>query len=114
MRSGRQRTRSPFGVQSHNIRWSPAGVPYTCSSAEGALVALDGWRVEVGGFPRGLVQHATETYIGISEVAERKDNDLTTGRILVLDPQWRPRRTLHLEGEGLVLELYVLPEGSPA
>jgi len=101
--------RSPLGMCSHNIRWSPAGVPYTCSSAEGALLATDGWRVEVGGFPRGMAQHETETYVGISEVAERKDRDLSTGGILVLDAQWRPRRTLHLEGEGLVLELHVLP-----
>ena len=44
-------SRAPFGVQAHNIRALGDGVLMTCSSADGALVATDGWRMEVGGFP---------------------------------------------------------------
>jgi hypothetical protein len=102
------RSRTSLGVQSHNIRRTREGALITCSSGEGALVALDGWRLDVGGFPRGIAIGEDETCVGISEIAERQDRDLSTGRIAVLDPQWRLRRTHLLPGEGLVLDIQEL------
>lgn len=101
--------RRPFGNQSHNIRVMDDGAIMTCSSGEGALVATNGWRLEVGGFPRGIAKAGGETYVGISEIAERKDRDLSTGRIAVFDSAWKHRRTLELRGEGLILDLQPLP-----
>lgn len=98
-------SREPLGNQSHNIRTTARGAWLTCSSGEGALVASDGWRLEVGGFPRGLLFGGSENYVGISEIAERRNRDLTTGKLRVFDRDWRPLRTLELPGEGLVLDI---------
>jgi hypothetical protein len=98
-------SRAPFGMQSHNIRAKADGSLITCSSAEGAIVGQDGWRLDVGGFPRGILMGGDETYVGISQLAERQDRDLTTGSIMVFDPEWRPLRTLELPGEGLILDI---------
>jgi streptogramin lyase len=102
-------SREPFGVQAHNIRVRPRGHLMTCSSAEGALVGTDGWRVETGGFPRGLLFEEGRCYVGISEIAERKDRDLTAPRILAFDPHWRLAGTIELPGEGLLLDLQPYP-----
>jgi hypothetical protein len=99
--------RTPLGEQAHNIRWRN-GIPLTCSSAEGVLVAADGWRVPVGGFPRGLLFAGDETFVGISEIAERKDRDLSTGRVAVFDREWNRVREIALEREGLVLDIHPL------
>jgi hypothetical protein len=104
------RSRIPFGVQSHNIRRQEDAL-LTCSSAEGALVDTAGWRLDVGGFPRGLWIGERERFVGISEIAERQERDLTTGRIRVFDHEWRPLRTLSLPGEGLLLDIHPLPDG---
>lgn len=101
-------SRTPFGMQSHNIRPGRNGALVTCSSAEGALLGSDGWRLDVGGFPRGILLGERENYIGISELLERKERDLSTGRIMVFDAAWRPLRTICLPGEGLVLDIQEL------
>jgi hypothetical protein len=101
-------SREPFGNQSHNIRETGDGL-ITCSSGEGALVGSNGWRLEVGGFPRGLLTQGSEYYVGISEILERKDRDLSSGKVLVFDPQWRLLRTIDLPGEGLVLDIQKAP-----
>jgi hypothetical protein len=102
-------SRTPFGRQSHNIREFAHGALITCSSEDGALVGSDGWRLEVGGFPRGIFLGTGGNYVGISEIAERKERDLSTGSILAFDSHWHPLRTLSLPGEGLVLDIQRLP-----
>ncbi len=101
--------RKPFGKQSHNIVLVDAAV-LTCSSAEGTLIRDDGWQLATGGFPRGIAMGPGETYVGISEIAERKERDLSDGAILVYDPQWQPMRTIELPGEGLVLDLKLVED----
>ncbi len=102
-------SREPFGMQSHNIRELDDGTLLTCSSGEGALIGSNGWRVDVGGFTRGILLREEEIYVGISEIAERQDRDLTTGRIAVFDREWRRLRTLELPGEGLLLDIQEAP-----
>ncbi len=99
------RSRAPLGVQSHNIRVLDDGAFLTCSSAEGALIDTSGWRLDVGGFTRGIWLGGDVNYVGISELAERQHRDLSDGRIAVYDRDWRLLRTLVLHGEGLVLEI---------
>jgi hypothetical protein len=48
-------------------------------------------------------------YVGISEISERQDRDVTTGRLEVFDPQWRRLRTMPLPGEGLLLDIHRFP-----
>jgi hypothetical protein len=99
------RSRVPFGVQSHNIRADDAGKLMTCSSAEGTIIDADGWRLDVGGFTRGLWLDADAHYVGISELVERQQRDLSDGRIAVYDRGWRLLRTFTLHREGLVLDI---------
>jgi hypothetical protein len=100
-------SRQLLGRQAHNLRMLEGEGLLTCSSAEGELVATSGWQLQVGGFPRGLILGAHERYVGISEIAERQDRDLTTGRIAVYDEGWNLQRTLLFPQEGLLLELAV-------
>jgi hypothetical protein len=102
------RSRTPFGLQSHNIRRTREGALITCSSGDGTLVSLDGWRLEVGGFPRGIAIFDDETYVGISEIAERQDRDLSTGLVRVFDPRWQVLRTHEFPAEGLLLDIQEL------
>jgi hypothetical protein len=102
-------SRTPFGVQSHNILERDDGVLVTCSSGEGALIGSNGWRLDVGGFPRGILAGERENYVGISEIAERQHRDLSTCRLAVFDREWRPLRTLALPGEGLLLDIKRFP-----
>jgi hypothetical protein len=104
--------RVPFGVQAHNIRRNRDGALFTCSSAEGCLVGADGWRLATGGFPRGVLLTEDEAFVGISEIAERGERDLTTGRIAVYDAGWGALRSFELPGEGLVLDLFDWPPAS--
>lgn len=101
-------SREPLGDQSHNIRVIDGRV-VTCSSGEGRLLGRDGWSHAVGGFPRGLLVTDDAVYVGISEIAERDERDLTTGRILVLDRAWNLVREIALPGEGLVLDIQADP-----
>jgi hypothetical protein len=102
-------SRRPLGVQAHNIRRLPGGAIFTCSSDEGGLAGLDGWRLPVGGFTRGIHLGESARYVGISEIAERRDRDLTTGRIAIFDLDWRLQDSLELPGEGLLLDIHPLP-----
>ena len=97
-------SRTPFGRQSHDI--VPCGGHILgCSSAAGELIRTDGWRLPTGGFPRGIATLGAETFVGISEIAERRERDLGAGAIAVYDEQWRRIRDIPLPGEGLVLEI---------
>jgi hypothetical protein len=98
------RGRIPFGMQSHNVRECD-GRLITCSSGDGTLIDTSGWRLHVGGFPRGLFMSERERYVGISSIAERHERDFTDGQIAVFDPAWRLIRTIMLPREGLVLDI---------
>ena len=79
----------------------------TCSSAEGLIVGEDGFCVETGGFPRGLAREGNLWCVGISELAERKDRDLTSGVLQLFEPKSGLIKKIALEGEGLVLDLHL-------
>ena len=98
--------RSPLGQQAHNL-WRSGGRWHTCSSAESALLAADGWRLPTGGFPRGIARLPQGWALGLSELAERDRRDYTDGQLVLFDRHWRERRRHRLAGEGLVLD--VLP-----
>ena len=93
-----------LGLQAHNI-WRLDGNLCTCSSAEGALVSETGWRLEVGGFTRGIARIPGGWAVGVSELAERRERDLTTGQVVFFDQAWRETGRIALPGEGLVLDL---------
>jgi hypothetical protein len=99
--------RITLGKQAHNL-WRADGCWRTCSSGEGLLVGEDGFRIDTGGFPRGLARAGDLWCVGISELAERKDRDMTSGEIQVFTPDWVLSKKIALEGEGLVLDFQVL------
>lgn len=93
-----------LGNQAHNI-WREHNELFVCSSGESKIVGIEGFELETGGFPRGIVHHNGNRYIGISELSERKDRDFTTGVILVYNENWEFEKKIELPGEGLVLDL---------
>jgi hypothetical protein len=99
-----------LGYCAHNI-WRENGSFFTCSSAEGMVKGENGFSLETGGFPRGAAHAGGIRCIGISEVAERKARDLTVGKVIVFDEDWRQEKEIHLPGEGLILDLMPLPQG---
>lgn len=107
--------RLPLGVQAHDL-WREQGLLHTCSSATGEVLSEAGGRVPTGKFPRGVARlgHARSPggsrgwALGLSELAERNERDLTTGEVVVYDAAWREQRRWRLPGEGLVLALAAL------
>jgi len=102
--------RFPLGAQAHNL-WRDGGEWVICSSGEGRILDTAGRTIGTGGYPRGIGFTPGEICIGISEPAERMQRDLSLGRLQFRAPDWSLRRTLLLEGEGLVLEVVPLPAG---
>jgi hypothetical protein len=102
------RDRIPLGVQAHDV-WREGGDWAVCSSGEGRIVTTSGRVIETGGFPRGVDFSRDEICLGISELAERQERDFSLGRLRFHDRGWNPKRTLLLEGEGLVLDVRAAP-----
>ena len=76
-----------LGLQSHNI-WIDDDEFFTCSSAEHSIVSSLGFSYRIGGFTRGLAVTDNYIFVGISELAERKDRMFTTSSIVVLSKHW--------------------------
>lgn len=108
-RSLQLESRILLGHQAHNL-WRESGNLYTCSSAEGAIVGTDGFRLETGGFPRGVAFGNGFRCVGVSELAERRARDLTTARISVFDDDWKSVSEIRLPEEGLILDIKMLDE----
>jgi WD40 repeat protein len=109
-RGSRQlRSRISLGNQAHNL-WRENGSLYTCSSGESAIVGTDGFRLETGGFPRGVAFGHGMRCIGISELAERRFRDLTTARIAIFDDKWNRLSDIELPNEGLILDIKLQSE----
>ena len=107
------KARFPLGVQAHDV-WRDGERWFTCSSGEGRIVDSAGGIIETGGFPRGVGFAPGETCVGISEFVERSERDLSLGQLQFRGPDWSLRRTLLLEGEGLVLDVLPAPPGCGA
>ena len=104
--------RIALGNCAHNI-WRESGQLHTCSSAEGRILGEHGFLLETGGFPRGVACDETTRCVGISELAERQERDMSNGKLLVYDRQWGLQKTIELAGEGLILDMHPLPDPLP-
>jgi len=98
-----------IGNIAHNLWRNPNGALATCSSSEGALVASDGWKLNTGGFPRGIVFIEEKLVVGISELSERPNRDLGSGRLLVISRSEITLSSKILSNKGLVLDLLEWP-----
>ncbi|MDR3467300.1 MAG: hypothetical protein P4M07_15315 [Xanthobacteraceae bacterium] len=96
-----------LGVQAHNI-WFDGQAMRVCSSKEGLLVGEGGFRVEVGGFPRGYASDGKSRLVGITPQASREARDQTTSSIKLLDREYRQIAEIVLHGEGMVLDIMAL------
>lgn len=102
------RARHPLGQQAHNL-WQQGAQWCTCSSGEGRLQGDSGFALVTGGFPRGMARLGSLAAIGISQLAERQQRDLTDGQIHIYNDQWQLQHQWTLPGEGLVLDLRPCP-----
>ena len=93
-----------LGYQAHNL-WREGEIIYTCSSGEGAIVGTNGFRIETGGFPRGVAFGHGLRCVGISELAERNSRDLTNAKIALFDSSWDYISEIELPNEGLILDI---------
>jgi len=97
-----------LGQQAHNI-WRHDGELRTCSSGEGALLGENGWRLETGGFPRGVAKLSDGWVVGISELNERQDRDLSSARLNFCDANWQQTRQITIPQAGMVLDIITIP-----
>jgi SAM-dependent methyltransferase len=102
--------RVALGHCAHNI-WRENDQLFTCSSLEGKLMGNRGFLVETSGFPRGVAFCENRRYVGISAMAERKDRDFTTGKLVIFDRDWVRHKEIVLSDEGLILDIQLLPDG---
>jgi len=93
-----------LGIQAHNL-WRQQQEMLTCSSGNGRIVGEKGFCLETGGFPRGVACLNHRRYVGISELAERKDRDYTSGVIRVYNEAWELQKRFDLPKEGLILDI---------
>lgn len=98
-----------LGQQAHNIWRQDNGELCTCSSIEGALLGEHGWRLNTGGFPRGIARTAHGWVVGISELKERSARDFSDARLKFYDPGWQQVEELSLPRVGMVLDLMLVP-----
>lgn len=99
-----------LGNCAHNI-WREGSEIFTCSSMDGRIVGHRGFSLQTDGFPRAVAFDARTRCVGISAMAERKDRDLSTGKLMIFDQDWRLRKEMCLPGEGLILDMLPLPAG---
>jgi hypothetical protein len=98
-----------LGEQAHNIWRQPDGELCTCSSIEGLLLGEHGWRLETGGFPRGVAKLTNGWVVGISELKERRERDFSDARLRFYHPNWEQTHEITLPGVGMVLDLLPIP-----
>ena len=101
--------RIELGQQAHNIWRQPDGELCTCSSIEGVLLGENGWRLETGGFPRGVAQTSGGWVVGISELKERSERDFSDARLRFYNSDWEQAAQLLLPKVGMVLDIMPIP-----
>jgi hypothetical protein len=99
--------RLTLGSQAHNI-WKQTAEWCTCDSANGRLAGSAGFEVITGGFPRGISIGEDFSLVGISEIAERGERDLTNAEIAIYDKGWKKIDSICLPNEGLILDISAL------
>ena len=102
--------RQNFGRCAHNV-WQHGDQLFTCSSLDERVIGDREFILETGGFPRGMAFDGKLRYIGISAKADRKDRDFSHGKLVVFDGNWTALKEIALPGEGLILDIQILPEG---
>ena len=102
-----------LGQQAHNMWRQPDGELCTCSSIEGMLLGEHGWRLETGGFPRGVAKISDGWVVGISELKERSARDFSDARLRFYDSNWETTGEFTLPGVGMVLDILPIPRSLP-
>lgn len=97
-----------LGQQAHNM-WRQAGELCTCSSGEGALLGERGWRLETGGFPRGVAKITDGWVVGISELKERRARDLSNASLNFYNAHWQHTGQVTIPDAGMVLDIITVP-----
>jgi predicted SAM-dependent methyltransferase len=95
-----------LGYLAHNI-WKINGVLYTCSSGSGSIESTAGFKVDVGGFPRGVAITDDLICLGVSEDVEQDRRDTTSGSIQIFNRNWDFLKQIKLLKEGVVLEIRI-------
>lgn len=96
-----------IGKQAHNI-WMNDGDLYTCSSGEESIKSTGGFVKVLSGFLRGITFSSELCFVGSSEKVERKDRDMTDGKIFVLNKSLEEIDSIILKKEGMVLDIKLL------
>lgn len=98
-----------LGIQAHNIHLDK-NIFMTLSSKESKLLFSDGKIIQSEGFIRGFAKDVNNTsYIGSSQIAERKERDFTDGKVFIYKDDKKQEEIL-LEKEGLVLDVKLINE----
>lgn len=96
-----------LGRYSHNI-WKENNKIFLLSSGEESMRSTEGCIKVLDGFLRGLSISEHYYFVGSSEKVERKERDMTDGRIFILNKEFDKLDTLVLKNEGMVLDIKIL------
>ena len=92
--------------------WQEVARPFGCplfAFAKARGMGDAGFALSTGGFPRGVTRLGQHTAVGISQLAERQQRDLTDGQVHIYDEHWQLQQQWTLPGEGLVLDIQPCP-----
>lgn len=101
-----------LGVQAHDL-FHLDGRLATCSSAEGALVSLDGSWIRTGNFPRGVAVAGDEILVGISMLASRSQRGAMSGIVRRYTPRWEFQTDFVFDDCGMILAIEPLAGCDP-
>ena len=96
-----------LGIFSHDI-WFDGPDMRTCSSGESSIVGSNGFKKQIGGFPRGHIQSGNMHIFGVTEHKTRKERDASTSKIIVTGPNYDALDIIELPGFGMVLDMLEL------
>jgi hypothetical protein len=88
-----------LGEHAHSV-WKVYDDIYTCDSKGESVVSLNGFKLDVGGFTRGVVISEEFFIVGSSDIAERNEREHSSGKINVYDSEWNKLRAFNIEKLG--------------
>jgi hypothetical protein len=98
-----------IGIEAHNV-WFDGDELRVFSSAEGCIVGLDGFKLQVGDFPRGYASDGNIRLIGINPSVSRDQRGRASPRLKILDHGYAEIGHIELPQEGMVLDIMALTD----
>jgi hypothetical protein len=96
-----------FGVNSHTI-WKENESIFCCDSLNNSIISNNRFKLEVEPkkYTRGYLKTKKNRLVGLSELSAKENRSFVSCYINVYDNDWNKEKTLVLENEGQIYEIF--------